>query len=151
MPSFTKRLLTARRVTALAAGSLLAGTGAAALPMAASANPSQVAIIQDGSATSDPAAGFGELRALGASTVRIFLPWSLIAPSYSSAKKPKFNATDPGAYPRSNWSSYDSAIRQAAADHMTIDLTVTGGAPVWAEGPGLPGRNRRNVAFAWKH
>lgn len=150
MPSLTKRLLTTRRASALATGSLLAALGAGALPVAASANSSQVAIIQDGTATSDPAAGFGEARALGATTVRIFLPWSLIAPSYSSSRKPRFNATDPGAYPAKNWASYDAAVRQAAADHMTVDLTVTGGAPVWAEGAGLPRASRKNVAFAWK-
>jgi hypothetical protein len=150
MPSFTKRLRTARRVTTLAAGSLLAAIGAGALPVAATANSSQVAIIQDGSVTADPATGFAEVRALGASTVRVFLPWSLIAPSSLSAKKPKFNATDPGAYPAVNWSSYDATIRQAAAAHVAIDLTVTGGAPLWAEGSGLPSQNRRNLAFAWK-
>ncbi len=150
MPSFTKRPFTARRASALAAGSLLAALGAGALPVAASANSSQVAIIQDGTATSDPAAGLGQLRALGATTVRVFLPWSLIAPGSSSSKKPSFNATDPGAYPASHWAPYDAAVRQAAANHMTIDLTVTGGAPVWAEGPGIPRSSRNNVAFAWK-
>ncbi|MDQ6731391.1 MAG: hypothetical protein M3022_14165 [Actinomycetota bacterium] len=150
MASFTKRLLSTRRASALATGSLLAAIGAGALPVAASANSSQVAIIQDGTATSDPAAGFGEMRALGATTVRIFLPWSAIAPGYSSAKKPRFNATDPGAYPASHWSVYDNAVRQAVADHMTIDLTVTGGAPVWAEGAGIPRADRTNIAFAWK-
>ncbi len=150
MASFTKSLLSTRRASVLAAGSLLAAIGAGALPVAAWANASQVAIIQDGTATSDPAAGFGELRALGATTVRIFLPWSRIAPGYSSSQQPRFNASDPGAYPASNWSVYDNAVRQAAADHMTIDLTVTGGAPVWAEGAGIPRADRTNIDFAWK-
>ncbi len=82
------------------------------------------------------------MRALGATTVRIFLPWALIAPDYSAKKKPKFNATDPGAYPAANWAHYDAAIKQAAADHMTVDLTVSGGAPIWGEGPGIPSAHR---------
>ncbi len=150
MPSFTTKLFTARRATALAAGALLAGIGVGTLPVAASANSSQVAIIQDGSVTADPGTGVPTLRSLGASTIRIFLPWSTIAPGYTSAKKPKFDAADPGAYPAGNWASYDNAVRQAATDNMMIDLTVTGGAPVWAEGAGIPHKNLHNIAFAWK-
>ena len=146
MSSFTNKLVTGRRGGALALTALTAALGATALPVTASANSSQIAIIQDGGATGSPQTTIPQMRALGATTIRIFLPWTAIAPSIASTKKPSFNDSDPSAYPEANWSSYDAAIRQAAADHMTVDLTVTGGAPLWAEGSGLPSDHRTAYA-----
>ena len=44
---------------------------ATALPAAASANSSQIAILQDNSDLSNPAAAFAQFRELGANTVRV--------------------------------------------------------------------------------
>jgi hypothetical protein len=149
MPKLPETRSILRRGSAIALGAALATTGAAALPAAASANSSQVAIIQDNSDLSNAAAAFGQFRALGANTVRVIVPWALIAPNFSAKKKPNFNATDPNAYPAKNWVQYDNIVRAAQADGLTVDMTVTGGAPVWADGSGIPPQGK-NPAFAWK-
>ena len=102
MASLTHTLVVNRRRTALALGAIVAAVGAGTLPVAASANSSQVAIIQDGGVTStsgSPATTVQQMRALGATTIRVFLPWSAIAPDYGASTKPSFDATDPNAYP----------------------------------------------------
>ena len=98
----------------------------------------------------DPVGTLAAFRALGATTVRVLLPWSSIAPDPTSVSAPsKFNGADPNAYPAVNWAPYDQIVRDATTDRITVDLTVAGGAPRWAEGPGLPaGGNQAD--FAWK-
>ena len=134
---------------ALALGAALGATGAATLPAVASANSSQLAIIQDNLDLSDASSAFGQFRALGANTVRVIVPWALIAPDYSAKRKPKFDATNPSAYPAKNWAPYDNIVNAAKADGLTVDMTVTGGSPVWADGKGIPPQGK-NPAFAWK-
>jgi hypothetical protein len=153
MPKLPDTRSILRRGSAIALGAALATTGAAALPAAASANSSQVAIIQDNADLSNAAAAFGQFRALGANTVRVIVPWALVAPDYVAKKKPNFNATDPNAYPKKNgvssWAPYDNIVKAAQADGLTVDMTVTGGSPVWADGSGIPPQGK-NPAFAWK-
>ncbi|HEY5190332.1 MAG TPA: hypothetical protein VII87_14955 [Solirubrobacteraceae bacterium] len=124
-------------------------TSAAALPAVASANSSQLAIIQDNLDLSNPSSAFTQFRALGANAVRVIVPWALIAPDYQATKKPNFNATDPNAYPKGAWAPYDNIVLAAKQAGITVDMTVTGGAPVWADGSGIP-RQGKNPAFAWK-
>jgi len=91
-----------------------------------------------------------EFRQLGANTVRVVVPWFQIAPSAGATKKPNFNATDPNAYPARNWTTFDNIVRAAAADGITIDFTLSGGAPRWAESkpPASPGADP--AFLAWK-
>jgi hypothetical protein len=149
MPSFPKTRSIFRRGTVIALGTTLATTAAAALPAAASANSSQLAIIQDNSDLRDTPGAFTQFRALGANAVRVIVPWALIAPDYTAKKMPNFNATDPNAYPAQNWAPYDNIVTAAKADGLTVDMTVTGGAPVWADGSQIPPQGK-NPAFAWK-
>jgi hypothetical protein len=153
------RLRTALTHRFAAVGALSAGAIAAlglALPGTAAASHSQVAIIQDdGQLQANPSATLAQMQALGATTVRVVLFWSSVAPKITQIKKPDFNATDPNAYPVANWAPYDAIVRDAKADGMTIDFTVAGGAPRWAEGPGIPsnyviGKNPSAKYFAWK-
>ncbi len=138
-----------RRRTTLAVGASLALAVAAALPATASASRSQIAIIQDGSDLFNAPAAMQEFRQLGANTVRVIVPWATIAPSPRSTRKPSFDATDPNAYAKSNWVPYDNIVTAARAYGLTVDFTVTGGAPRWAEGPGVvPGRN--TLFQAWR-
>jgi hypothetical protein len=130
---FAQRLIKGRSA-AVALGIATAGILQVAVPATASASSSQITIIQDGGATGPTAdATFRQFRALGASTARIILPWSQIAPDPRSFAKPNFDATNPNAYPGVNWAPYDDAVRASAKYHVGIDFTVTGGAPQWAE------------------
>jgi hypothetical protein len=148
MPRFPLTRPNARRCAALALGATVAVAGAASIPAAASANSSQIAMIQDNLSLSNPPAAFAQFRELGANAVRVIIPWSQIAPNGRSKKKPKFNATDPNAYPAAGWAPYDGLVRTAAQFGFKVDFTVTGGAPRWAEGGGIPGND--TPFFAWK-
>jgi hypothetical protein len=139
-----------RRCSRFGLGAIAALGAVASLPATASASHSQLAIIQDGSDLSNPAAAFQEFRQLGANTVRVVVPWFQIAPSAGATKKPKFDATNPNAYPASNWGTFDNIVRAANADGIAIDFTLSGGAPKWAESkpPASPGADPQFLA--WK-
>lgn len=148
--TFSARSVTCRLAIAGAAA-LLALAGLATVPAASVAKSSQIAIIQDGSDLTNPAQTFATFRALGANTVRVILPWYYIAPDPAASNKPNFNATDPNAYPQKNWVPYDNIVKAAKTDGLTVDFTVTGGAPIWAQGKDIPGGGRNeDVNFAWK-
>ncbi|MGI8715037.1 MAG: hypothetical protein ACR2NR_18015 [Solirubrobacteraceae bacterium] len=148
--TFSSRLIPRRLATAVVGG-LVALTGLATLPAASLAQSSQIAMIQDGSDLVNPTATFAEFRALGANTVRVIVPWYYIAPKPSSSTKPNFNATDPNAYADSNWAPYDNIVNAAKTYGLKVDFTVTGGAPVWAQGKDIPGgAKHEDVNFAWK-
>ncbi len=79
------------------------------------------------------------------------VPWFQIAPSPNSTKKPNFNATDPNAYPAANWATFDDIVRAAAADGITVDFTLSGGAPALGRGHGPAEAAHANPLFlAWK-
>jgi hypothetical protein len=126
------RALIAAAVAALAALACLAHANPAA------ASTKQVAIIQDGLALkTDPAAAMAQFRELGATTIRVLLFWKDVAPSPNASKQPKFKATDPNAYDAVGWSQYDSIVREAKAEGLTVDLDLTGPPPNWAQGKGV--------------
>ncbi len=121
---------------------------AAAVP--ASASRGQIAIIEDPAMMTDPAGTLAKFRALGASTVRVIFHWSLISPRPTAQRIPAgFDPSDPNAYPASGWAVYDQIVKDATAAGMTIDFTLAGGAPRWAEGPGIPPQGA-NLYYAWK-
>ncbi|HEY2317756.1 MAG TPA: hypothetical protein VGH67_05615 [Solirubrobacteraceae bacterium] len=140
-----------RRWSRLAVGAAAAMAAVASLPATASASHNQLVIIQDGSDLNNASGAFQEFRQLGANAVRVVVPWSQVAPDATAKKKPNFNATDPNAYPERNWAPFDAIIRTAAADGLTVDLTLSGGAPRWAEASAAPAAPGVNPAFvAWK-
>lgn len=151
MPRLSATRRCSRRFIATAFIAALALTGVASWPATASASHSQVAIMQDvhdAGALSDPQQTLAQFRELGANTVRVIIPWATIAPSPTSTKKPSFNAVDPTAYPASGWAPYDAVVQTAKQDGLTVDFTVSGGAPRWAQGPSVP-RIGRSLG-AWK-
>ncbi|MGH2888754.1 MAG: hypothetical protein ACRDNJ_03905 [Solirubrobacteraceae bacterium] len=135
----------------IALGVSLAIGGAGALPASALASHSQLAIIQDAQDLVDPAGTLQQFRLLGANTIRVVVPWATIAPDPSSRQRPSsFDATDPNDYPDSAWAPYDALVQTAAQDGITVDLTVTGGAPRWAESATPPKNNEGVQYLAWK-
>ncbi len=137
------------RWTALAVVSLAAAL--IALPGNASASHRQLMMIEDGVHLANNTAGtLRTFRKLGSSTVRVIVSWSYIAPGATKRHRPSFNATDPAAYPAANWGRWDDIVRQAQRDGIQIDFTVSGGAPRWAEGSGIPHHIVGNLNRAWK-
>jgi hypothetical protein len=144
-----------RPVRAFAVGLAIFGLWVVS-PSAALASTRQISIIEDqGLLAANPAGTLQEMQALGATTVRVLIDWDAIAPDIESTHKPRFSATNPGAYPAANWAFYDEVARLARADGMTVDFTLTGGAPRWAEGSSIPptyviSHNPGARYFAWK-
>jgi hypothetical protein len=108
----------------------------------ASASTSQVALIQDGVALNEnPVADMAQMKALGATTVRVMVYWYQVAPDPNSKKAPAgFNASSPGSYPAANWAQYDAIVQAAHTDGLTLDLDITGAPPEWAQGKGVPAK-----------
>ena len=126
---------------------------AVALPLAASpaaASTDQLSIIQDGSFLKSPHTSIPLVRALGARVIRVFVQWSLIAPRPGASSRPPFNASNPSAYPASNWAPYDELVRTAQEQGVVVDLEITGGGPHWAEARGLPAVYRESSSFGWR-
>jgi hypothetical protein len=146
--------MTSRRVLGVLPTLLLAAGLALAVtlgrPGTAVAARTQVAIIEDPRILSDPAGYLSRFRALGASTVRVILVWDFVAPHPRSQQIPTgFDPSDPAAYPATGWAPYDQIVRDAQSDGMTVDLTVSGGAPRWAEGSGIPPQGV-SPYYAWE-
>ena len=144
----------ARRVTTLAAvlGAIAVAGVSAGMPAAASASTDQISIIQDSSTLlEDPLGTLARFRALGASMVRVIVVWAQIAPDWKARKPPReFDGADPAAYPEAKWAPYDEIVKIAAADGIALDFTLSGGAPRWAEGPGIPPAALDNQFWAWR-
>ena len=136
-----------------------AGVGLVALasvllgcPVPASASTHQVSIIQDSAAVmNDPGSTLSTFRDLGAGVVRVIVDWAQVAPAARSRTAPAgFDAADPADYPAANWAPYDQIVRLATAEDMQVDFTLSGGAPRWAEGPGIPQAALGNPFWAWR-
>jgi hypothetical protein len=87
---------------------------------------------------SDPAGTLAELKRLGVDTVHVYMHWADIAPDASSPAKPRFDATNPAAYPAASWSRYDAIVRDIKAMGMSLELDLVPPPPRWAEGRGAP-------------
>ncbi|MCW3001334.1 MAG: hypothetical protein JWQ20_632 [Conexibacter sp.] len=80
----------------------------------------------------DPArrdAAFSEIDNLGAHALRVVLYWQDVAPDPNSRIKPKLDMADPASY---DWSKYQPVLDEAKARGWTVQVTASGGVPVWA-------------------
>jgi hypothetical protein len=132
-------------------GGVLAASLCAAAPPAL-ASSGQISIIQDNAhLLSDPAGTLSTFRALGVQMVRVVVVWAQVAPDPTSKAAPVgFDAADPADYSPAKWAPYDRIVRLAQADGIQVDLTLSGGAPRWAEGPGIPRAALNNPYWAWR-
>lgn len=98
----------------------------------------------DGNATlQQAAAGYGLLRSIGGSYVRLNAYWSAIAP----AEPPTASAAENPANPTYDWTALDQAVRRASDQHVHVLLLLVA-APAWAQGPGHPSADEA-AAGAW--
>jgi len=78
------------------------------------------------------AAVLQDLKNMGVDRVRVSVVWSLLAPKPTATRKPKFNATDPAAYPGGAWARYDFLDYMAAKDGLQVYFQPVAPAPYWA-------------------
>ena len=126
--------------------------GSLALTPAAFGSTGQISMIQDSTRMlSDPAGTMSTFRALGVRMLRVIVVWAQIAPQAQARAAPRgFNAADPASYPAANWAPYDEMVELAHQDGLAVDLTLSGGAPRWAEGPRIPPAALDNQFWAWR-
>jgi hypothetical protein len=139
-----------RALLAATLGGLISAS--AAWAPAALGSSEQLSIIQDSTRImSNPAATLGTFRDVGADVVRVVVVWAQIAPAAEASTPPAgFDASDPGDYPPAHWAPYDRIVTLAAADGIAVDFALSGGAPRWAEGPGIPKAALDNPYWAWR-
>ncbi len=98
-----------------------------------------ITILQDNAILASPTTELPLVRALGATTVRVFVTWYSLAPDPAAKQPPVgFDGSDPNAYPPSKWRPYDQLVEDARQDGITVDFELTGGSPRWASGPNPP-------------
>lgn len=88
-----------------------------------------------GGLLSDPSGTLDELKRLGVNVVRVFVPWNAVAPATPPPPSP---AASDAAYAAGDWAPFDAIVRDAAPRGLQVYLTLEGGAPRWATGPGAP-------------
>jgi hypothetical protein len=90
------------------------------------------------------------LKRLGVDRVKLFMPWSYLAPDPLSHTRPHFDAASPAGYPAGNWGIFDAIIREAAARRIGLDVALEAPAPLWATGPGVPPGTASGYLGAWQ-
>ncbi len=108
---------------------------AAIAPAAASASSKQVMTFEaprELLSDADRDRTLDQIKAFGVDRIRVLMYWSSIAPAANSAKRPAFDAADPGAYPAAGWGRYDNLMQAARARGIEVYVTLTGPAPRWA-------------------
>ena len=106
------------------------------LPALAVAQKNQLGMFQDDARMlTVPGPTLQTLRELGVGVVRVTLAWNTVAPS---KRQPGFNPVLPSSYPAASWTIYDQIVRDAHANGIAVDFSLTGPAPLWAAGSGQP-------------
>jgi hypothetical protein len=144
---------TPRLLLMIALGLALAALRLLGAPAPASASWGQLPMIEDDPhLRQDPVKTLSVFRLLGARMVRVFVPWTMIAPNPSSQTRPSgFDAANPASYPQANWTLWDTIVREARKQGIAVDFTVAGGAPLWADAPGRPKISIDHwLNYAWK-
>jgi len=116
-------LKSARRLALLAAATLVAALAAAG--DAGAAQRPLATALQDFGYT---ATHLDRVRAAGARTVKLVIPWRRVAPTQ---RPPDFDPANP-ADPRYDWGTYDEQVRMAVERGLE-PLITTEQAPLWAE------------------
>ncbi len=78
------------------------------------------------------------LKALGVDTVKVALIWWIVAPGSTGTRPPQFDASNPDAYPRSNWNRYDLLVEEAHYLGLRVYFQIDPPVPRWAIAPNFP-------------
>lgn len=129
-------MLSARLLRLALCAAVVAAVGAAAAP-GASAQRLFPTILQDDALTlygsaAQVARALRIMRAEGVDRVRLTADWARIAPQGRSARRPRFDAADPAAYPPLKWVALDRAVLLAARAHLEPMVDIGFFAPDWA-------------------
>ena len=73
-----------------------------------------------------------QMAGLGVDRVRLTAGWSALAPAPRSKRMPKFNPTNPEAYPREPWARLDRAVKAVTNAGLEPQIDVAFFAPRWA-------------------
>ena len=106
-----------------------------AIPAAAQASPRQVMSFEAPRELLDAGrrhATLDEIKSFGVTQVRQLVPWNSFAPRENSKTKPRFDATNPDAYPAGTWGRLDNLFQDAELRGIKVLLTITGPVPTWA-------------------
>ena len=107
------------------------------LPARASASATQQSILMDDqeliySPPTQVVKTLEQLSSLGVSTVKVSLVWTLVGPDSSSTHRPRFDATNPNAYPAGAWARYDLIDIVAHELGMRVYFLIAPPVPLWA-------------------
>ena len=83
------------------------------------------------------------LRSIGADRVRITAGWSALAPGARSRRRPRFDATDPDAYPAGGFRQLDTAVKAVKAVGLDVQIDIAFWAPRWAVRRAVAGERQR--------
>lgn len=142
-------IVVAAGLLAAVAGVVVLATSSSSRAPASKRHGEPLAMLEeDVNLMSHPARTLQILRSLGVDVVRLSVPWNTIAPDPTARNRPPgFAAANPAAYLAANWAPYDRIVRYAEADGIELDFLLTGGAPLWATGPGAPASERSSGAW----
>ena len=73
-----------------------------------------------------------QLAGLGVDRVKVSMVWWLVAPNATSKRRPKFDATNPGAYPPGAWDRYDRLVTWASQLGLRVYFQFAPPIPAWA-------------------
>jgi hypothetical protein len=79
-------------------------------------------------------ATLNEMHGLGADTLRVEIKWNEVAPRPTRQRRPRFDASDPGAYP--GFGNYDDLLKRAQALGFRVVADLAPDAPRWATAGG---------------
>jgi hypothetical protein len=98
----------------------------------AGATPRRLVTVEAPREVADDAtrdAALDEIVELGASGIRVLLPWRDVAPVGDSPRRPSFDATDPDSY---QWDRFDRIVDAAMMRGLKVLLSVSSPVPMWA-------------------
>jgi hypothetical protein len=135
---------------ALAVGGCAGGSAKSTVQVPVRTAPLQTVFEAQSELFTTPGPTLDLLKRLGVDDVKVFMPWSYLAPDPLSRTRPHFDASSPAAYPAAAWTPYDTIVEDAAARGIGLDLALEAPAPLWATGPGVPAGTAPSFLGSWE-